>query len=140
MCSNINIPWRWQINNDPITPLAVVAWYDVVPRLFNHFRQNLSKYDLSKYQFVKGDSFVVIIGKSSLLPWVDGVQYAMFDSQEPRLWLPSHAKPSISTSLLAKAVCHRFSREPVLLWDHPKVVIPLDRQWPLTKEFLQNGL
>ncbi|OCG42150.1 hypothetical protein A9G25_04245 [Gilliamella sp. Bif1-4] len=100
----------------------------------------MNKYDLSQYQFVKGTDFLVIIGKTSLLPWVDGVQYAMFDRQEPRLWLPCHAKPSISPILLAKAICHKFERELVLLWDQPKAVIPLERQWPLTKEFLEHAI
>jgi hypothetical protein len=137
MCSDTYIQWHWQLNNDPVVPVAVVAWNDVVPRLFNHLRQNLSKYDLSKYQFVKSDNFVVIIGESSLLPWVNGVQYAMIDSQEPRLWLPCHAKPSISLFLLAEAIGYKFKCEQMLLWDQPKAVIPLAKKWPLTKEFLE---
>lgn len=140
MSLQTNIQWHWQPNNDTVAPIAVVAWNDVVTSLFNHLLAEQNNNDLSQYQFVRGDDFVVIIGQSSLLPWVDGVQYAMFDSHEPRLWLPCHAKPSISVSLLAKAILHKFGCEPVLLWDQPKVIIPLKQMWPLTKEFLEYEL
>lgn len=138
--SNTNIQWHWQPNNDTVAPIAVVAWHEVIGHLITHLLTNQNSYDLSQYQLVKGNDFIVIIGQSSLLPWVDGVQYAMFDKQEPGLWLPCHAKPSIATSLLAKAIFHQFKCESALLWDQPKVVIPLNQKWPLTKELLEYEL
>lgn len=140
MHSHSYIQWHWQSNNDAITPVAVVAWHDVVRRLLIHLNQNLHKYDLSKYQFVKGDNFIVIIGEPSLLPWIDGVQYAMFDSQEPQLWLPCHAKPSISSTLLARAINYKFKFNHILLWNDPQMVIPLEKKWSLTKEFIAYAL
>lgn len=133
------IDWHWQPNNELKTPVAVIAWYDTVKQLLFYLLQNSADCDLAQFQFVKGENFIVIIGQSSQLPWVDGVQYAMSDSQEPQLWLPCHVKPSISTTLLSKAISYKFAHQHVLIWDNPRVVIPLDRKWPLTKEFLAYG-
>ena len=134
------INWHWQLNTEAVIPVAVVAWHETVPRLLIYLLKNQDKYDLQKFKFVKGEDFIIIIGPESQLPWVDGVQYAMVDSQAPQLWLPCHAKPSISTLLLANAIANKFTHKHVLLWDHPKMVIPLGVSWPLTKEFLEYAI
>ncbi|MFQ1054263.1 hypothetical protein ACFX2V_04280 [Gilliamella apicola] len=141
MNNKIVINWHWQPNEDEaITPIAVVAWHETVKHLLTHLSKNLDKFDLTKFQFVKGDHFIIIIGPSSQLPWVDGVQYAMVDNQTPLLWLPCHAKPSVPSLLLADAIANKFDHKHVLLWDRPQAIIPLSFSWPLTKEFIQYAL
>ena len=43
------INWHWQLNTEAVIPVAVVAWYETVPRLLIYLLKNQDKYDLQKF-------------------------------------------------------------------------------------------
>lgn len=129
--------WAWQPRLTPAEPQAAVAWGEVARRL--HARLLLvPEPQASRLQVTASRDVLVVSGAASDLPWVDGVQYAASDERAAGLWLPTRWEPGVPVDLVGQALSTRFSRLPMLLWREPPVVIPLDRQLPLTRTHLQR--
>lgn len=129
--------WIWRPRLAPAEPQAAVAWGDTARRL--HARLLLIPIEQAgRLQATANRDVIVVSGGASDLPWVDGVEYAAADQRAPELWLPTSWEPEVPTDLLGQALSARFTRSPLLLWREPSVVIPLDRQLPLTPQHLQK--
>jgi len=137
--SNNQVKWQWL--NSPKTPniCAALAWDHARSALIYHLLHNVEKNIYKQLQIVLHHDVVVLIGDKEFLPWVDGIQYAGYDDIEPRLWRPTHRVPSVETSLLADSLCYRYEQEPLLIWDSPKVIIPINKA-QIVNLFLLNSI
>jgi hypothetical protein len=76
------------------------------------------------------------MGAPDDLPWVEGVRYGAPDQDSHGLWLPTHLSPRLPADLLYMAINRRIAQHPVLLWNEPEQIIPLDRPIRITPEAL----
>ncbi|WP_249679645.1 hypothetical protein [Pseudomonas abieticivorans] len=125
--------WQWQRRGEPLAPRAAVAWGEVARQLHARLQQ-LPAGARKRLQATASHGLLVVTGESADLPWVDGIQYAAPAPQAPGLWLPTQWQPDACSELLLQALSARFPRQPLLLWREPALVIPLDRQLPLSLE------
>lgn len=131
------IGWAWRPRQVPAEPQAAVAWGDAARRL--HARLLLMPFEqAARLQATANRDVLVVSGVASDLPWVDGVEYASADERAPGLWLPTSWEPEVPTDLVCQALSTGFLRSPLLLWRDPPVVVPLDRQLPVTPQHLQR--
>lgn len=129
--------WAWRPRSTPVEPQAAVAWGDAARLL--HARLLLMPVEqASRLQATANRDMLMVSGVASDLPWVEGVAYAATDARAPGLWLPTRWEPEVPIDLVGQALSKAFSRAPLLLWRDPAVVIPLDRQLPVTAQHLQK--
>lgn len=125
--NRIQIKWQWQDSQKIPNICAAVAWYDVRLILLKYLLHHSDMAKEKQLQILSHNDVIIVIGESHLLPWVDGIRYAGYDDIEPRLWLPSHRIPSVPISLLSEALQLRHMQSPLLVWDNPKVILPINQ-------------
>jgi len=118
--------WQWRPAAEAVAPRAVVAWGAVTPRLQARLAA-LPSAERERLQLVAAPGWLVVLGATDDLPWVDGVRYAAPSPQAPALWLPTHAGPDLAHDLIARALHRAHDRQPLLLWPDPAIALPLDR-------------
>lgn len=131
------IEWQWLPSNNTPCICAVVAWYDIAQKLISHLLERVDESNYSHLQLVISEDVIILSGEASYLPWIDGIGYATIYPNEQRLWLPSNVLPSVALDLLAEAFYQRYQIAPLLLWNKPKTVIPLNNMQPVTKYLLE---
>jgi hypothetical protein len=129
--------WTWRPRQTSAEPQAAVAWGEAARRLLARLSM-IPAEQAARLQATANRDVLVVVGVASDLPWVDGVEYAAADQCAPGLWLPTSWEPEMPTDLVGQALSSRFARSPLLLWRDPPVVIPLDRQLPVTPQHLQR--
>jgi len=137
MTSLSGISWSWRAATDTIAPRAAVGHGLAASRL----RARLAAMPAQRRAAltVTGTAdWLVVLGPTDDLPWVDGVRYAAPCAGSPALWLPTHAQPCAPLDLLWRALEARHTRAPLLLWPDPAAVLPLDRQLPASDALLQT--
>lgn len=92
--------------------------------------------ELARLSVVATRSLLVVLGANELLPWIDGVRYCAPAPAGPQLWLPTHLAPGLPVDLLQANLVARAGRSPVLLWNEPELLLPLDQAMPLTPALL----
>lgn len=131
MSLSSRLQWGWQPVDSPISPLAAVAWSGVARRLHDRLIA-LPTDQQARLQITANCDVLIVMGSTSDLPWVEGIEYAAPSADAPALWLPTRWQPDVSIELLAKAFLGKNRRQPLLLWQNPAVVIPLDKSQPLS--------
>jgi hypothetical protein len=117
-------------------PAGVVAQGAVARRLMARLHGQPEE-SLASLAMVAAKDLLVLMGRAEQLPWVDGVRYCAPDPAAPNLWLPTLAAPTLSPDLLQSTLAARVKRAPVLLWDAPEQIMPLDRPTALNASLLE---
>ena len=131
------LDWHWQQSMSEVEPQAAVGFGIIAPQLLACLRQMPSEHQARLHVTANRD-VLIVTGKTALLPWIDGIEYAAPDACAPSLWLPTRWQPSLPTELIAQALKQRYLRVPYLLWHQPKVIIPLDKQLPVSPALLDR--
>lgn len=126
---------EWTARETAPVPAAVVAAGHVARRLLGRLRAR-PEAALAGLSAVATRNLLIIIGRADALPWADGVRYCAPDELAPGLWLPTHAVPNLPADLLHAAVAARVADHPVLLWNDPEQILPLDRPAAVTMTLL----
>ncbi|EKT57596.1 hypothetical protein [Providencia sneebia] len=126
---------EWQINEQPLTPEAVVAIGDSARQLTKRLA-DLDADNQQKLKVVTGKNWLVVIGHSNLLPWVDGGMYIAPSAQTVGLWLPTHQQPILPHSIINQALKKTFKQHSLLILPSPMMVFPLDNPWRLSSPLL----
>jgi hypothetical protein len=126
---------EWTARHEAAVPAGVVALGSVAKRLLARLKA-LPDEVLACLSVVAARDLLVVIARTDHLPWVDGARYCAPDPIVPGLWLPTAATPRLSADLLQTAVDARLKRAPVLLWNEPEQILPLDRPIILTAPIL----
>ncbi|MDN6860381.1 hypothetical protein QO207_27645 [Pseudomonas sp. CAN2814] len=131
------IQWHWRPRAEAPEPRAAVAWGPAAQVLHQRL-QSLPESSWERLMATASGDVLVVFGRPSELPWVEGIGYAAPDDAAPGLWLPTSWEPDVPVDLLGQALAQRFARSPLLLWPSPQAVVPLDRQLPLSAQHLQR--
>ncbi|RQP22490.1 bpX5 domain-containing protein [Piscinibacter terrae] len=127
--------WRWAGQPEPAPARAVVAFGPAARRL--HARlQLMSAEEQARLHATASRDVMVVSGATAALPWIDGAAYAAPCPEAPNLWLPTLRRPDVACDLLAIALDRRHQRKPLLLWPDPSVLVPMDRQLPVSAALL----
>ena len=129
------IPWTWRAASDAPVPRAAVGHGVAAQRLL----ARLSALPAARRESLAATGtadWLVVLGPTDDLPWVEGVRYAAPSASSAALWLPTHLEPAAPVDLLWRALEARHARAPLLLWPEPAAVLPLDRQLPASDALL----
>ena len=129
MTSASTIPWQWRPVGNAPAPRAAVGQGIAANRLL----ARLAALPASRRTALTATGtadWLIVLGPTDDLPWVEGVRYAAPCAACPALWLPTHCAPTAPPDLLWRALEARHRRAPLLLWPDPVAVLPLDRQLP----------
>lgn len=129
------LAWRWHASTELREPQAAVGHGGVAQRLLQRLG-SLPSGRRERLSATAAPGWLVVLGPSDALPWVDGVRYAAPHPQAPALWLPTHAEPEVSIDLVWQALQQRHGRTPLLLWPAPAAVLPLDRPLLVSDDLL----
>ncbi len=124
------IPWQWRPVADAAAPRAAVGQGIAASRLLARLAA-LPPARRAALTATGSADWLVVLGPTDDLPWVEGVRYAAPCAVCPALWLPTHCAPTVPADLLWRALEARHRRGPLLLWNEPPAVLPLDRQLPV---------
>ncbi|MES3025186.1 MAG: hypothetical protein V4857_26730 [Pseudomonadota bacterium] len=91
---------------------------------------------LQSLSMVATRDLLVVLGANDALPWVDGVRYCAPDPLARGLWLPTHQAPQLPLDLVQANLVARGARIPMLLWNEPEQVLPLDAPTVLNQAVL----
>ncbi len=127
--------WTWRPVADAVAPRAAVGHGVAATRLLARLAA-LPEQRRASLTATGTAEWLVVLGPSDDLPWVEGVRYAAPGVASPALWLPTHVEPTAPADLLWRALEARHGRAPLLLWNEPTAVLPLDRQLPATDALL----
>src|SRR4051812_11035522 len=115
-----------------LTPCAALAWADAVPALLTRLAE-LDPARLAQLRAVHGSRFLLLLGESDALPWVDGLTFLGKDEGAPRLLLPPTHTPSVPSALFEHALarhCPELSPPWAVTLD-PARVLSVSRAEPL---------
>ena len=129
--------WNWRKRSDALVPQAAIAWGDASDALHERVA-GMSSEQLGNISLTANLDVMVAIGAAVNLPWVPGVAYAAPCPDAPALWLPTCWQPDIPCDLLAQALTRLCGRHPLLLWNTPPTLFPLDRVLPATPALLAS--
>ena len=131
------LQWDWQPRSTIIQPQAALGFGVVAEKLLGCLRQ-LPEEHQEKLQLVAADKLLLVLGKTQLLPWIDGIEYAAPDTDFAGLWLPTAWQPTLTPELILQALKPYGDRFPLLLWRQPKLILPLDKQGTVTAVHLDR--
>ena len=123
------IPWQWRPVAEAAPPRAAVGQGIAASRLLARLAA-MPPARRAALTATGSADWLVVLGPTDDLPWVEGVRYAAPSAVCPALWLPTHCAPTAPADLLWRALEARHRRAPLLLWNEPAAVLPLDRQLP----------
>ena len=129
------ISWTWRAATDAPAPRAAVGHGLAAQRLL----ARLAALPAARRESLAATGtadWLVVLGPTDDLPWVEGVRYAAPSAANAALWLPTHLQPAAPADLLWRALETRHARAPLLLWPEPAAVLPLDRQLPASDALL----
>ena len=129
------ISWTWRPVEDAVAPRAAVGHGVAATRLLARLPA-LPEPRRASLTATGTADWLVVLGTRDDLPWVEGVRYAAPSAASPALWLPTHVEPGAPAELLWRTLEARHGRAPLLLWNDPAAVLPLDRQLPATDDLL----
>lgn len=128
--------FTWQTRDEPLTPIAVAALGAAGRALLTSLER---RSDLPALRGLAGGDLVVLLGEEGLLPWADGALYLGRDPNAPSLLLPTTLRPSLSLSLVERAMLRRGSG-PFAVIPARKELIRIDGARPLTREHLTRWM
>ena len=123
------LSWQWRPVVDAALPRAAVGHGAAALRLLARLAA-LPAARRAALTATGTADWLIVLGPTDDLPWVEGVRYAAPCAASPALWLPTHCEPTAPVDLLWRALERRHQRAPLLLWPEPFAVLPLDRQLP----------
>ena len=98
---------KWLPRERPLTPCAVIAQGEAAQRL----ARRLLEYDEANLGLLQGAAAretLVVLGETTLLPWVEGVLYLGHDAEAPALLLPTALQPDFPEALMERAMQAQF--------------------------------
>jgi hypothetical protein len=134
------LPFEWQTEPKPPTPMGVVGVCEVARRLFEKVSAMLAdevrRESTERLMATAHHDMLILTGAADALPWVDGARYIAPRADAPALWLPTHERPNVPLDLLALAVARRHPQMPLLLWPSPAQLVPLQRALAVNADVL----
>jgi hypothetical protein len=130
----------WEPRDVPLLPIAAAARGEAALGLARRLLHE-SDQDLARLEGVAGRHLILVQGDSSLLPWVNGIEYLGTDAGAPAMLLPTNYRPVLPSSLLARA----FEIKPeaggsIALLANPLLLVPLRSARPICRETLASWL
>ncbi|NVD71840.1 hypothetical protein D0T25_13265 [Duganella sp. BJB488] len=125
----------WTAREAALAPQGLVSTGAATPRLLAALARR-EPAELARLSAVATRSLLIVLGANELLPWIDGVRYCAPEPAAPQLWLPTHLAPGLPMDLLQSNLVARAGRSPVLLWNEPELLLPLDQAMALTPALL----
>lgn len=125
----------WTAREAALAPSGLVCTGAATPQLLASLGRRAPA-ELARLSAVATRSLLVVLGANELLPWIDGVRYCAPAPAAPQLWLPTHLVPGLPADLLQANLVARAGRSPVLLWNEPEMLLPLDQATALTPALL----
>lgn len=132
----MNMKLEWQPRDTALEAAGAVAQGKVGRRLLARLRAQAED-TLVGLSVVATRDMLMVLGRSEQLPWVDGVRYCAPEPAAPSLWLPTVVAPTLSPDLLQAALANRLKRAPLLLWNEPEQILPLDCPLALSMSLLE---
>ncbi len=130
--------WVWKKRNITGEPQGLIGFGDTKIKLAKRLLAEQEDMLRTIYA-VSAPECLIIFGDKSWLPWVTNISYICRSIETPDLWLPTVSTPNISHSLLLQRIQNDTGKTSVLIWPDPKLVIPLNRQYFLSRDYL-NGI
>jgi hypothetical protein len=123
--------WGWRAPSEAavVSPLAAVAHGGASRRLLGVLAASSSS-RREGWRLTATQDWLIVLGDSAALHWVEGARYAAPAACAPMLWLPTHAALDVDAGLVLRALQRRHARSPLLLWPSPELVLPLDLARP----------
>lgn len=131
--------WSWLPTPEAPPPQAVVAHGDSTVHALLTRLQALPAAQRERLSIVAAAGWLVVLGASADLPWVDGVRYGAPSAVAPSLWLPTHRHPDLPQDLISQALAQAMGAGPLLLWPKPEAVMPLAGAQPATDAVLASA-
>ncbi len=131
-------PPRWVERAVPLAAGAVVAEGSAASVLVRRLLAEPALRPLRGVRATIADgSFLVLLGSSGDLPWVDGVRYFGVDPEAPGLFLPTTLAPIPSAALLLRALGRLGLEPPLLLLAPGGGAVPLGAARPIERKTLE---
>lgn len=129
--------WAWRDMAEPHEPQGVVGSGDVARRLLRALDRG-PETERSDLMVTANEDVLVVCGRTSRLPWADGVIYIAPSADAPTLWFPTTCEPAVALDLLEQAIHRLHAVQPYLLLPASSRLVPLLRQVPATRAVLQR--
>ncbi len=130
---------KWVSRDIPLSAVAVVTKNKTSVLLLNRLLSRSSDMPSGLKGCYTGN-YVIITGDEKDLPWVNGAAYYGSDPDAPSLLLPTHSKPSVHAGLVERAFSARIKSGQYLLIPEDRLIIPLHKALPLSKETMQEWI
>lgn len=117
---------KWNERDPALEPAGIVAMGAVAKRLLN-LLTNRGEETWNALSVVAARGTLLLMGKDADLPWIDGARYCAPDPVAPHLWLPTNLVLQLPSDLIQTQISNRLARFPVLLWDEPEFMLPIDQ-------------
>ncbi len=115
---------RWVRRAKSLKPVAAVGVGEVARRL----AARILAVGVEGLRGVATDEVLVVIGRTEVLPWVDGVVYLGSDPIAPALWTPTLLRPDRHPALVLRSIGGTLKLEgPIAALPDALLAIPLAR-------------
>ena len=129
--------WSWVAEVAPPLPTGMIGLGDSARSLWQRLAA-LAEPERAALAVTAHQDALIVAGKHSLLPWVEGARYLAPRTEAPALWLPTSERPDLPLELIAAAILRQHAQRPLLLWPLPSQLIPLHRLLPASDAVLQR--
>ena len=134
------VPIAWRPRSAPLEPVGMAARGEAARALARRLLAR-SDEDLARLTGVAGQDLVVVLGDSSLLPWVEGAAYLGRDARAPSLLLPTNREPTVPLPLVERALIlragHQKAEPPLAVLLDPPLLASVLEARPLVRRRLQ---
>ena len=130
---------QWQPRLEPLPAQAAVAGGETARMLARRLLLQVDHLSAG-LELVTSPGWLVLLGKTEALPWVDGVRYLGREAHEPRLYLPTTHEPSLPVEWIAGALAQRYSVDGPFALTETLEIIPLGRARALHSAALNDWL
>jgi len=117
---------EWRERDSALLPAGVVAMGAFARRLLTHIRER-GESSWSSLSVIATRGTLILIGRNEDLPWIDGARYCAPDPAAPQLWVPTNCALKLPSDLVQSNLTGRIARYPLLLWNEPEFVLPIDQ-------------
>ena len=126
---------NWVDSNTILQPEACLIQNNKFKSLF----KVLARYEdehIKRINIVYSKNYIVLLANECDLPWLSEIQYFGRHDDSPNLFTPTSLICSINYGLIQDIVLSKFEKGSFLLDPLKKVIIPLSKSKPLTRDYI----